>query len=138
MQEFERDIKRRGCDLSLGRMDVFSFGISQRAKTFKELSNFANINNDEIDYALFHHANLILNKMIIKKGILDKEKVPYSFKKFENTSSTLIPVTIVTELVDKLIKGTNKLLFLGFELVLISTFCHLETENIKILNLIKV
>ena len=54
-----------------------------------------------------------MNNYIIKKMNLDPEKVPFSIAKYGNTSSVSIPLTIVSELKDKL-KDQKKILISGF------------------------
>jgi 3-oxoacyl-[acyl-carrier-protein] synthase-3 len=136
-KEIEKDIVRTNCDIVLDGMDVFSFGISQAPKTVKELYEFANISNEEVDFAVFHQANLMMNEMIRKKMKLESEKVPCSLEKFGNTSSASIPITMVTELKSQLEKGKNRLLLCGFGVGLSWGTCYLETENLKVLDLIE-
>lgn len=130
-------IKRNQCELALDGMDVFSFGITQAPKSVKELMAFANINIEEIDFAVFHQANKMMNEMIRKKLKLETEKVPYSLGKFGNTSSASIPVTMVTELKNQLRKGQNKLLLCGFGVGLSWGSCYLTTDNLTVLDLIE-
>lgn len=98
VKEVESGISRNDCQLVLDGMDVFSFGISQAPKSVNKLIDSFSINKDDVDFFVFHQANLMMNKMIAKKLKLPNEKVPYSLKKFGNTSSATIPLTIVTEL----------------------------------------
>lgn len=114
IQEFEPGVNRTNCQLSLNGMDVFSFGISQAPKTVNHLIDSFKINKDDIDYFVFHQANLMMNKMIAKKLKLPVEKVPYSLKEFGNTSSATIPLTIVRELKEEIEKEDKKLLLCGF------------------------
>lgn len=131
-------IKRNQCELILDGMDVFGFGINQAPKTFRELCDFAKITNEEIDFAVFHQANKMMNEMIRKKLKLEKEKVPYSLDKFGNTSSASIPVTMVTELKNQLRNGENKLLLCGFGVGLSWGSCYLTTEKLTVLDLIEI
>jgi 3-oxoacyl-[acyl-carrier-protein] synthase-3 len=136
-KEIEKDITRRDCELLLDGMDVFSFGITQAPKTVKELYEFAKITNDDVDFAIFHQANMMMNEMIRKKLKLEVEKVPYSLEKFGNTSSASIPITIVTELKDKL-KGNKNLLLCGFGVGLSWGTVYLTTSDLVILDLIEI
>lgn len=43
-----------------------------------------------------------MNAQIVKKLKLEDDKVPYSMSHFGNTSSASIPLTIVTQLKDKI------------------------------------
>jgi 3-oxoacyl-[acyl-carrier-protein] synthase-3 len=130
-------ITRNNCQLVLEGMDVFGFGISQAPKTVKELYEFANLNNDSVDFAIFHQANKMMNEMIRKKLKLVSEKVPYSLEKFGNTSSASIPITLVTQLKNNLQVGSYRLLFCGFGVGLSWGSCHLQTKNLTILDLIE-
>lgn len=131
-------IKRNQCELVLDGMDVFGFGISQAPKTVKELYEFTGITNDNVDFYVFHQANLMMNEMIRKKLKLEKVKVPYSIEKFGNTSSASIPLTMVTELKEQIKKDRNKLLLCGFGVGLSWGACYLETQDLTILDLIEI
>ena len=128
-KQIESGISRNDCQLVLDGMDVFSFGISQAPKTVNKLIDFFSINKDDIDFFVFHQANLMMNKMIAKKLKLSNEKVPYSLKKFGNTSSATIPLTIVTELKNQ-IKNSSK--DLNFILCGFGVGLSWGTANIKI------
>lgn len=131
-------IERNACQLVLDGMDVFSFGISQAPKTINNLIGKFEINKNEIDYFVFHQANLMMNKMIVKKLKLDIDKVPYSLMRFGNTSSTTIPLTIVTELKNKIINNTTDLIICGFGVGLSWGSAKIRLENILISDLIEI
>ncbi|MCL1959608.1 MAG: ketoacyl-ACP synthase III [Spirochaetes bacterium] len=82
----------------LDGMEVFSFGISEAPKSVNRLIETCGLKKDEIDYFIFHQANLYMNEQIRKKLKLPVEKVPYSLKDFGNTSSASIPLTMSTQL----------------------------------------
>ena len=128
-KQIESGISRNDCQLVLDGMDVFSFGISQAPKSVNKLIDSFSINKDDVDFFVFHQANLMMNKMIAKKLKLSNEKVPYSLKKFGNTSSATIPLTIVTELKNQ-IKNSSK--DLNFILCGFGVGLSWGTANIKI------
>jgi 3-oxoacyl-[acyl-carrier-protein] synthase-3 len=130
-------IERNACQLVLDGMDVFSFGISQAPKTINKLVEKFEIDKDTIDYFVFHQANLMMNKMIVKKLKLPVEKVPYSLKKYGNTSSTTIPLTIVTELKDKLTDDSADLIICGFGVGLSWGSAKIRLQNIVVCDLIE-
>ena len=105
---------RRGCDVILDGMDVFSFGISRAPKSVNEILNFCNIDINLVDYFVFHQANFMMNELIRKKLKIPIEKVPYSIMKYGNTSSASIPLTIVTELGPKFSCTNKNILACGF------------------------
>lgn len=87
-----------------GYMDgenVFGFVAKEVPNDLKQLFRFANFDQAGIDYFLFHQASRVINNFLIKKLKLDPEKVPQSYQKFGNTSSVSIPLTIASELKEK-------------------------------------
>ena len=54
-----------------------------------------------------------MNNYLLKKLKLDQEKVPVSLDRFGNTSSVSIPLTIVSELSERL-RERKKVLLSGF------------------------
>lgn len=108
-QSFEKKviaegIERNKLDLILEGMDVFSFGISKAPESVRNLATHFNVDLDNVDFFTFHQANKFMNEKIRKKLKLPEEKVPYSLKDFGNTSCTTIPLTMVTQLQEQLIK----------------------------------
>ncbi len=110
----EEGLVRSPNSLHLDGFDVFSFGISEAPKTCKKLMEHLAINNDNVDYAVFHQANKMMNEKIRKKLSLPENKVPYSLKHFGNTSSASIPLTMVTQMKTGLQQKSNRLLLCGF------------------------
>lgn len=131
-------IERNACQLILDGMDVFSFGISQAPKTVNKLIEKFEIDKDTIDHFVFHQANLMMNKMIVKKLKLPLEKVPYSLKGYGNTSSTTIPLTIVTELKEDLTNATQDLIICGFGVGLSWGTAKIRLDNVIISDLIEI
>ena len=89
-------ISRRGIDLELNGMDVFSFGITKAPKSVKQLCEHYSIEKDKVDIFSFHQANKMMNEMIRKKLKLSVEQVPYCMDEFGNTSCASIPLVLVT------------------------------------------
>lgn len=95
-------------------MDVFSFGITTAPKSVKKLGEHFGVNYLDVDYVIFHQANMKMNNQIVKKLKLDPEKVPSCMYKYGNTSSASIPLTIVTQLRGKFENKQTKFLCCGF------------------------
>ena len=93
--------------------DVFNFVIIEVPKDIKRL--FADSSKDiaDMDYYVFHQANNFINSYIAKKMKLDTTKIPATIHKFGNTSSVSVPLTIVSELKDKL-EGKKQLMLSAF------------------------
>lgn len=123
-----------------GRMnggEVFNFVLREIPKNIKELLKITDTQDGEIDYYVFHQANQFMNGYLQKKFKIVDEKFPQSIDKFGNTSSVSIPLTIVSELGQKL-NGNKKLLLSGFGVGMSWASCILNTENLKISNLIEI
>lgn len=137
-QTISPGIERNACQLILDGMDVFSFGISQAPKTVNKLIEKFELDKDSINHFVFHQANLMMNKMIVKKLKLPVEKVPYSLKEFGNTSSTTIPLTIVAELKNNLTNTTQDLILCGFGVGLSWGTAKIRLKNAVISDLIEI
>ena len=93
--------------------DVFNFVIREIPRDIKKTMSEAGVTNDDIDYFCFHQANNFINAYIAKKMKLESEKIPHTIEKFGNTSSVSVPLTIVSELKDKL-AGKKTLMMSAF------------------------
>lgn len=136
--EFESGIKRNSCHLVLEGMDVFSFGISQAPKTINLLLEKFDFDKEKIDYFVFHQANLMMNKMIVKKLKLPQEKVPYSLQKYGNTSSATIPLTIALNLKEELFNSTKEVILCGFGVGLSWGTAKVTFDNLLITDILEI
>lgn len=93
--------------------DVFNFVIREIPNDIKALLLFAKKDIQDMDYYIFHQANNFMNSYLISKLKIDKQKVPSTISKYGNVSSVSVPLTIVSELKDKL-EGKNTLLLSAF------------------------
>ncbi|WP_348767999.1 ketoacyl-ACP synthase III [uncultured Bacteroides sp.] len=93
--------------------DVFNFVIREIPNDIKATLEFAEMNIQAIDYYIFHQANNFMNSYLVSKLKIDVNKVPSTISKFGNVSSVSVPLTIVSELKDKLI-GNHTILLSAF------------------------
>lgn len=93
--------------------DVFNFVIVEVPKDIQKIITASGENLQEMDYYVFHQANAFINKYIAKKLKLDANKIPWTIQKYGNTSSVSIPLTIISELKNKIV-GQKKLLLSAF------------------------
>jgi len=91
--------------------DVFNFVIKEIPRDFNQLLSYSGIDREKIDYFVFHQANSFINSYLAKKLKLETDKLPSTLQKFGNTSSVSVPLTIVSELKDKL--SSHNVLFLS-------------------------
>lgn len=93
--------------------DVFNFVLREIPKDIKTLFSNTSVNIHDVDYYVFHQANAFINSYLAKKLKLDLTKIPSTIHKYGNTSSVSVPLTIVSELKDKL-EGKCQLMLSAF------------------------
>ncbi|MGP8214214.1 MAG: 3-oxoacyl-ACP synthase III family protein [Bacteroidia bacterium] len=103
-------IKRAPRNLELNGLDVFNFSVTEVPKNITGFFEKTSTSPESYDYFVMHQANLIMNETIRKKLKFPPEKIPYTLSKFGNTSSASIPLTIVSELRNKLAAPASLLL----------------------------
>ena len=113
-KEYDKGICRSDYELAMSGLSIFNFALREVVPNVKQLLEATRITKEEIDFAVFHQANLLLNETIRKKLKLPPEKVPYSLSDYGNTSAATIPVTLVTQLREALINRKLSLLLSGF------------------------
>ena len=117
-------------------MDVFAFGITTAPKSIKKLAEHYGFDLNDFHYFVLHQANYKMNETIRKKLKLEEERVPYSMRHFGNTSSASIPVTIATQLKDK-VSSPTKIIGCGFGVGLSWGTVAFETDNLFISDLVE-
>jgi 3-oxoacyl-[acyl-carrier-protein] synthase-3 len=122
---------------SMNGPDVFNFAIREVPADIQRVSDFSGIALDKMDYYVFHQANAYMNGYLQKKLKLPVEKLPTSISKFGNTSSVSIPITIVSELKDRLM-GRNSLMLCGFGVGMSWATAFLEFHDCYIPELIEI
>lgn len=118
-------------------LDVFSFGISTVPNSIKQLANHYGFDYLSTDYLVLHQANKKMNDVIAMKLKLPQGKVPSSLRKFGNTSSASIPLTIITELKGQFETKPTNFLCCGFGVGLSWGSVAFQTHNIIVSNLIE-
>lgn len=93
--------------------DVFTFVNREVPRDIKKTLDYAKKDKDSFDYIIFHQANNFINSHVAKKLKLDTDKIPSTIEKYGNTSSVSVPLTIVSELKDKMF-GKKELLLSAF------------------------
>lgn len=110
---------------------VFEFAITEVPKQVKQILKLSEIDKETIDFFVLHQANAFMNNHLVKKMKIPDVKAPMCLDRYGNTSSVSIPLTIVSELHDRL-SGTNKLLLSGFGVGLSVGSAILHTNDLYI------
>ncbi len=106
-KERENGNFRSDLEVYMDGMAVFNFAIKVVPKGVKEMMAVTGHTLEDIDWLVFHQSNKFMTDFFIKKLKFDQNKVPYCIGRFGNTSSASVPLTIVSELKDKLKDGDN-------------------------------
>ncbi|MEO6883136.1 MAG: ketoacyl-ACP synthase III [Bacteroidia bacterium] len=130
MVEIEKGIIRSRKNLVLDGLEVFNFSLREATPNINNLLKHIGKTTADFDYFLFHQANKLMNESIRKKLKIAPEKVPYSLTNYGNTSSASIPLTIVTELTEKIKNKKISLLLSAFGVGLSWGSATLKTENL--------
>lgn len=112
-REREEGNIRNDLEIYMDGMDVFNFAMSVVPKGVKEIAKVTETTLEDIDWLVFHQANKFMTDFFAKRLIFNMEKVPYCIQKYGNTSSTSVPLTIVSELHGK-IKDGDRVVMCGF------------------------
>jgi 3-oxoacyl-[acyl-carrier-protein] synthase III len=138
VKQYEDGIRRNAMQCAMDGMSVFSFAISRPGQCIKGLCENYRIDLQQIDYLLIHQANKMIDEKIRRKLKLPEEKVPYSMPYYGNTSSCTIPITMTTQIREKLESGENELVMCGFGSGLSWGSAHIYTDDIICLEPIEI
>jgi 3-oxoacyl-[acyl-carrier-protein] synthase-3 len=131
-------IVRSERDLALDGLEVFNFSLREVAPNIQELIKYCKRSIDEVDFMVFHQANLLMNETIRKKLGITAEKVPYSLNNFGNTSSASIPLTMVVKMKNELESKNRNIVMSGFGVGLSWGSVWLKTDKIIVSDLIEI
>lgn len=129
-KKYEEGVERNATQCAMDGMSVFSFAITRPGQCIKGLCEHFEFDLTKINYLLIHQANKMIDEKIRRKLKLDAEQVPYSMTYYGNTSSCTIPVTMISQIREKLAAGENELVMCGFGSGLSWGSAHVYTENI--------
>lgn len=135
MKEVEPGIWRRGIDMVVNGMDVFSFAIKVPPTSLQNLITHFNINVDEMDYLWLHQSNHYIDDRIRKKLKMPVEKVPYCLQDYGNTTCASIPLAMVVCASDELKNGRKENLASGFGVGLAWGSMRFVTDHLKAVEL---
>lgn len=105
---------RRGIDMKMDGMEVFNFVVRSVPKCLEYLMEQTSTTPEDYDVLALHQANLFMIKQVAKRMKFPMDKVPVTIDKYGNSSSATIPVTLASELHEKIEKENLKVLASGF------------------------
>ena len=130
-KEVEPGVIRKGIDMVVNGMDVFSFAIKVPPRSLAGLIEHFEIDVKKIDYLFLHQANKYIDDRIRKKLKLPEEKVPYCLQDFGNTNSASIPLAMVACKANELKNGSFECLACGFGVGLAWGSMRYWTDHLK-------
>ena len=130
-KEIAPGIIRRGIDMIVNGMDVFSFAIKVPPRSLEELIDHFHIDLSKIDFLFLHQANKYIDERIRKKLKLSEDKVPYCLKDYGNTNSASIPLARVACKSEELKHGSYECLGCGFGVGLAWGSIHFYISDLK-------
>lgn len=130
-KEVEPGIIRKGTDMVVNGMDVFSFAIKVPPRSLLEFVEHFEIDTDKVDYLFLHQANKFIDDRIRKKLKMPEEKVPFCLQDYGNTNSASIPLTMVVCKAKELQNGSFDCLGCGFGVGLAWGNIHYTVDKLK-------
>lgn len=138
MKEETKGINRNATHLILRGIDIFNFSVKSVPQQLRDLLQLKNKTVSDIDFFVLHQANKIINDTIAKKTGFESNQAPLSLKRFGNTSSASIPVTMVSEIREDLENKSLKMILSGFGVGLSWASVYVASDGIKCLPLIEI
>lgn len=129
MKEVEPGIWRRGIDMVVNGMDVFSFAIKVPPRSLQNIIEHFSIDVNNVDYLWLHQSNHYIDDRIRKKMKIPEEKVPYCLEDYGNTTCASIPLTMVVCSAKELMNSRKENLACGFGVGLAWGSAHFMTDH---------
>ena len=130
-KEIEPGVIRKGIDMVVNGMDVFSFAIKVPPRSLQEFVDHFEIDVNKIDYLFLHQANKFIDDRIRKKMKMPEEKVPLCLQDFGNTNSASIPLAMVACKAEELQNGSYDCLGCGFGVGLAWGCIHYTVDSLS-------
>ncbi len=135
--EVETGVFRKGTDVVINGMDVFSFAIRRPPRQMKELIETFDIDTEKVDWLYLHQANKYIDDRIRKSLKFPEEKTPYCLDDFGNVSGASIPLTMATRTAKELSERNNHCLACGFGVGLSWGSMEFYAGNVKVSELVE-
>jgi 3-oxoacyl-[acyl-carrier-protein] synthase III len=135
---YDKGISRNNLQMKLDGIKIFNFALREIAPNIQALLQYKNLALADMDYIVFHQANLLMLESVRKKLKVEPQKVPYCLYDYGNTSSATIPLTMLVNLGEKLKHEKLRLLLSGFGVGLSWGSAYLETDKIVCPDLIEI
>jgi 3-oxoacyl-[acyl-carrier-protein] synthase-3 len=129
-QPLEGGGSRCEVDVILDAAEIMNFTLREVPGSVKRLLEYAARDAAGVDAFVFHQANLLINMQVGRKIGLKPEQAPTSLHDFGNTSSASIPITITSQLRERLSAQPMKVVLSGFGIGLSWASVYWDAENV--------
>lgn len=94
--------------------EIFNFTIANIPPLVNDVLDKNGMTLDDVDYFIFHQANVHMLNYLRRKAKIPKEKFHVNMAKTGNTVSATIPIALKSCLDQNIIKKNNKVMLVGF------------------------
>lgn len=129
---FDEDI--RNYFIKMDGENIFRFSLKRVPPLVRETLEIANVSLQDIDYFIFHQANLFIINHLIKKLNVPFEKAPVTIDAFGNTGGVSIPLTITKGAMKRPPDRALTLMLLGYGVGLSWASALIDLENEALLD----
>ncbi|MBO5173657.1 MAG: hypothetical protein J6B84_00815 [Eubacterium sp.] len=118
-----------------GYMDgnaVFEFAVDEVSKSIIDFKRYFNINENDIDYYVFHQAQKLILDSILNACGIEEQKELRSLEEYGNTSGVSVPLTVCYHRDEFCHQDSVRMLLCGFGIGLSwgAVYAEIPTENI--------
>ncbi len=106
--------EQRPDTLFMDGAEVFSFTIKKVPEAVKAILEKADLTIGDVDWFVFHQANLFMLNHLRKQCRIPKDKFVICLEDVGNTVSNTLPVTLKSMIDDGRLKSGNRVLLIGF------------------------
>jgi 3-oxoacyl-[acyl-carrier-protein] synthase-3 len=120
--------ENQGQIMKMNGIDVFNYSFQFVPLNIKNLLEFNQSELSDIDFAIFHQANKLINEAIRKAIGLSENQTLYSIEKYGNTAIASIPLSISSH-IDKFKQHDSQVLICGFGVGFSLASCIITLEK---------
>lgn len=103
----EKTVKERLHFLKMNGVEVFKLAIEKMPEVLEKAMKLANIKPEQVDFVIFHQANIRIINSIAKRFNWPEEKNIINIQKYGNTSAATIPIALAEAIEQGRIKKGN-------------------------------
>lgn len=103
----EESVKNRLHYLKMNGVEVFKLAVEKMPEVLEKAMKFADIKPEQVDFVIFHQANIRIINSIAKRFNWPEEKNIINIQKYGNTSAATIPIALAEAIEQGRIKKGN-------------------------------